>query len=93
MNGNVLRLGNLLDMGVQLVGQDAHDTVGKLSESHRPEELDHTAWKEQPPDVPPQDNTIEATVFELDILGELLHKGILHGRLLPIGHFLAEHPI
>jgi len=32
-------------------------------------------------------------VFELDILGELLHKGIVHGRLLPIGHFLAKHPI
>ena len=59
--------GNLQDMGVQLVGQDAHDAVGKLSESHRPEELDHAAWKEQPQDVPPQDDTIKATVFELDI--------------------------
>ena len=36
-------------------------------------------------------NTVEATVCELDILGELLHKGIFHGRLLPIGHFLVEH--
>jgi len=67
-------------MGVQLVGQDAHDAIGELPESHRPEELDHAAWKEQPTDVPPQDDTIEATVFELDILGELLHKRILHGQ-------------
>jgi len=93
MNGNPLRLGDLLDMGVQLVGQYAHDAIGELPESHQPEKLDHAAWKEKPPDVPPQDDTIEATVFELDILGELLHKGILHGWLLPIGHFLAEHPI
>jgi len=52
VNGDLLRLGNLLDMGVQLVGQDAHDAIGELPESHRPEELDHAAWKEQPPDVP-----------------------------------------
>jgi len=80
VNGNLLRLGNLLDMGVQLVGQDAHDAIGELPETHRPEELDHAAWKEQPPDVPSQDDTVKATVFELDILGELLHKGILHGQ-------------
>jgi hypothetical protein len=67
-------------MGVQLVGQDAHDAIGELPESHQPEELDHAAWKEQPPDVPSQDDTIEATVFELDIRRELLHKGILHGQ-------------
>jgi len=93
VNGNLLRLGDLLDMGVQLIGQYAHDAIGELPESHQPEKLDHAAWKEQPPDVPPQDDTIEATVFELDIRRELLHKGILHGWLLPIGHFLAEHPI
>ena len=80
VNGNLLRLGDLQDMGVQLVGQDAHDAIGELPESHQSEKLDHAAWKEQPPDVPPQDDTIEATVFELDILGELLHKGILHGQ-------------
>jgi len=90
VNGNLLRLGHLQDMGVQLVGQDAHDAIGELPESHQPEKLDHAAWKEQPPDVPPQDDTIKATVFELDILGELLHKGILHGRLLPIGRFLRR---
>jgi len=54
-------------MGVQLVGQDAHDAIFEFPESHRPFELDHAAWKEQPQDVPPQDDTIEAIVFELDI--------------------------
>jgi len=94
VNGNLLRLGNLQDMGVQLVVQDAHDTIGELPESHRPEKLDHTTWKEQPQDVSPQDDMIEATVFELDILGELLHKGILHGQCpFYTGLFLAEHPI
>ncbi|PJC73693.1 MAG: hypothetical protein CO012_08515 [Syntrophobacterales bacterium CG_4_8_14_3_um_filter_49_14] len=55
------------EMGVQLVGQDAHDAIFEFPESHRPFELDHAAWKEQPQDVPPQDDTIEAIVFELDI--------------------------
>ena len=80
-------------MGVQLVGQKAHDAIGEFLEPHRPEELDHTCRKEQPPDVPSQDNAIEAIVFELDIRGELLHKGIIHGRLLPMGFFFAEHSI
>ena len=80
VNGDLLRLGDLQDMGVQLVGQDAHDAIGELPESHQSEKLAHAAWKEQPPDVPPQDDTIETTVFELDIRRELLHKGILHGQ-------------
>lgn len=90
VNGNLLCLGHLQDMGVQLVGQDAHDAVGELPETHGPEKFDHAAWKEKPPDVSPQDDAIEATVFELDIRRELLHKGILHGRLLPIGRFLDK---
>ena len=92
VNGNLLRLGDLHDMGVQLVGQDTHDAIGEFSETHRPEELDHAAWKEQPQDVSPQDDSIKATVFELDILGELLHKGIIHGQC-PFYGFFAEHPI
>ena len=90
-----MRRGNLFDNHglMRLVGQDAHDAIGKFPETHRPEKFDHAAGKEQPPDVSPQDDTIEATVFELDIRRELLHKGIIYGRLLPIGHFLAEHPI
>jgi len=80
VNGDSLCLGHLLDMGVQLVGQYAHDAVGEFPETHRSEELDHACRKEQPQDVPPKDDTIKAVVFELDILGELLHKGILHGQ-------------
>jgi len=77
-------------MGVQLVGQKAHDAIGEFLEPHCPEELDHTCRKEQPPDVPSQDNAIEAVVFELDIRGKLLHKGIIHGRCPSYGVFLCR---
>jgi len=92
VNGNISRLDLLQDMGVQLVGQDAHDAVGEFLEPHRSEELDYACRKEQPPDVPSQNDAIEAVVFELDIRGELLHKGIIHGRFLPIGSLFAHSP-
>jgi len=52
----------------QLVGQDAHDAVGEFPESHQPEKPDHPCRKEHIQDVASQDDTIKATVFELDIL-------------------------
>jgi hypothetical protein len=44
--------------------------------------------------VSPQDNSIEANVFELDILGELLHERILRGRVSFLTVlFFVEKPV
>lgn len=93
VNGNISRLGHLQDMGVQLVGQDAHDAIGEFPETHQPEKLDHFCGKEEAQDVASEDDAIKAAVLELDIRSELLHKGICHGQYPFSRTFFAEHPI
>jgi len=57
-----------------------HNTVGKIPEAHQPEESDHASGEEHEADVSSENDAVKTDVFEVDILGKLLHKGVLHGQ-------------
>jgi hypothetical protein len=63
-----------------LVSQYAHDAVCELSEAHESENMNNPGGEKEQADVASEDNTIKTGVFEVDIFGKLLHKGVLHGQ-------------
>ncbi len=48
--------------------------------SHRYEKPDYAGGKEHEQDVASENDAIKTDIFEVDILGKLLHKGIPHGQ-------------
>ena len=78
-------------MGVKLVGEDAHDAVGKFPEAHQSEKFDNAGGEEHEADVSTEDDAVKADIFEVDISVELLHKGVLHGQGPFLNHFLLGY--
>jgi hypothetical protein len=61
-------------MAVELVGENSHHPVRKPFEPDSPEKLDNPCWKKHVDDVTSNNDPIEAEIFELDILRELIQE-------------------
>ena len=54
-------------MTVELIGEDAYDTVCELFKPQGSQQLDHSSWEEEASNIGPEDDPVKAEVTELDI--------------------------
>ena len=79
-NGNLC---NLLNMLVQLIGEDTHYTGGVFTKSCCSKKVDHTSLTEQLIEIASDDNSVEKTVNTFNMLIELLYEFIVHAQYDP----------
>lgn len=65
VNGGVIIPSHLLNMGIELIGEDAHDAVGQFCEAQRPKKPDHVGRKEEGKDVAPNNDAIKQKYLNL----------------------------
>jgi len=73
-NRNLHLVGLLLDVDIELIGENTHNPVCERVKSHGPEKEDNTGFKEQVSDVSPDNDPIKAGVIAFDIASELLYE-------------------
>jgi demethoxyubiquinone hydroxylase (CLK1/Coq7/Cat5 family) len=69
-------------MGVKLICDNSHNTVGKFGKSQAPQKNDDAPDGKETPDVSSNDNAIKTGVIKFDIFGELIYKSVIHGFFL-----------
>ena len=74
---------NFLNVIVQLICKNAHDTVGMFTESCRSKEVNHSALTEQRMNIAAKDNPVEATIDAFDVVTELPTEFVVHAPYDP----------
>ena len=91
MDRNFLVFSNLANMRIELVGQQAHNSIGQRIETKCTEQ-GNTGGMKQAQDITPKNDPIKAGV-NLNIWDELIHKRVVYGYFLFRVNGLGEPPL
>ena len=71
-DGNAMSRSFFVDVGVELIREDPHDTVGNLPKTGGSQKEHNGAYRKKGEDVSAQDDAVETRVCRVDIIAELV---------------------
>jgi len=74
VNINLILFGLFGDVGVKLIRENSHNSVGLSWKTHGLEKADDTGDRKEVQDVSADEDTVKTGVMEFDIFGKLIYK-------------------
>ena len=73
-NGDALFIGLFFNVCIELIGEDAHNSICEHAKPHGSEKEYYTGFEEKISNISPDNDPIEAGIIEFDIVSELLYE-------------------